>query len=385
LETATVPALAGAGRPGGAQASVLWLEADEYGQLAQTDTHYVLFYPLRYHGGFNVDVKRGANMESIQTVAVAPVVPDKDIQLIAELKNVLAVEASHYSSLNLLVIKIPVEKRKEYIRQVKDLLDVLDAPRKQVAIEAKIVEISRDAETQLGVDWTATNSASDFFRSGRGNLDIPGSPSFGTNDFNVRFDTTPSGAHVRLDATLRALEAAAKLNVISEPNMVVEVGQTARILVGERVPVQTKWTGVVGTEQVTTELEPVGVRLFVTPLVVSEDTIRMHVMPQVSLVKEFVTTSTGLQNPIIDTRDAETVVSVQDGEFIKIGGLLSNSKIKNEVKVPLLGDIPFLGFLFKSWRYEDTSQDLIIYITPRIVRGPLIQPGSGAPFLGAGY
>jgi type II secretory pathway component GspD/PulD (secretin) len=379
-----LPAPAGAGAGAEEQPGVLWLEADEYGQLALTDTHYVLFYPLRYHGGFNVNITRGANMESIQTVAVAPVTPDKDIQLIAELKNVLGVEATHYSSLNLLVIKIPVEKRKPYVREVKDLLDVLDAPRKQVAIEAKIVEISRDVETQLGVDWTVTNSGNEFFRSGRGNLDIPGSPRFGTNDFNVKFDTAPSGARVHLDATLRALEAASKLNVISEPNMVVEVGQTARILVGERVPVMTKWTGVVGTEQVTTDLEPIGVRLFVTPLVVSEDTIRLHVMPQVSVVKEFRVTSAGIENPIIDTRDAETVVSVQDGEFIKIGGLLSSNKVKNEVKVPLLGDLPFLGFLFKSWRYDETQQDLIIYITPRIVRGPLIQPGAGAPFLGTG-
>jgi type II secretory pathway component GspD/PulD (secretin) len=377
--------LAGPGRAEGGEKGILWLEADEYGQLALTDTHYVLFYPLRYHGGFNVIVTRGPNMESIQKVDVAPVVPDKDIQLIAELKNVLSVEATHYSSLNLLVIKIPVEKRKEFVRQVKDLLDVLDAPRKQVSIEGKIVEITRDAETQLGVDWTVTNSTNDFFRSGRGNLNIPGSPRFGTNDFNVGFDNGPAGANVRLNATLRALEAASKLNVISEPNMVVEVGQTARILVGERVPVMTKWTGVVGTEQVTTELEPIGVRLFVTPLVVSEDTIRMHVAPQVSVVKEFRVTSTGIENPIVETRDAETVVSVQDGEFIKIGGLLFHSKIKNEVKVPLLGDVPFLGFLFKSWRYQDKNQDLIIYITPRIVRGPLIQPGAGVPFMGAAY
>lgn len=361
--------------------ATLWLGADEYGQLAQTDTDFVLFYPLRYHGGFNVTIKRSGGLESITGVTAEPNTPTK---LIEQLKQVLDVSAAHYPSLNLLIIKVPLERQRETVEKVKELLDLLDAPRKQVAIDAKIVEVAREVETQLGVDWSVTNTTSDFFRGATGGFNIPGSTRFGVNDFNLQFDTAPAGARLQLAATLRALEAVGKLNVISEPNLVVEVGQTARILVGRRVPIQTKWTGRAGSENITTVLEETGVRLFVTPLVVSEDTIRLHVMPEVSNVLEFRITGTGIENPVIDTRNAETVVSVQDGEFIKIAGLISNDKVKNEVKVPLLGDLPLLGFLFKSWRYETVQRDLIIYVTPRIVRGPLIQPGAGLP-LGAGY
>jgi general secretion pathway protein D len=357
---------------------LLWIESDEYGRLADTGKNFVLFYPLRYHGGFEAQAT-GTAIERVEQVKVSAKAPD---EIVKQLKDVLGVDAVPYSSLNLLVIKM--EREREELQKVKELLDVLDAPRKQVSIEAKIVEISREDEVQLGIDWTLENTRSDFFRGADGSLDIVGSPLFGTRDFNLRFDTAPSGSALQLEATIRALEAMSKLNVISEPTMVVEVGETARILVGQEVPIATKWSGRAGSENVTTQLREVGVRLLVTPLTVSEDTIRLQVWPEVSSVQQFRTTDLGIENPVLDVRNAQTTVSVQDGEFIKIGGLLSNTQAKNEIKVPLLGDIPFLGALFKSWRYDEVQQDLIIYITPRIVRGPLIQPGAGIPFIGVG-
>jgi len=271
------------------------------------------------------------------------------------------------------------------VARVKELLRVLDAPRKQVSIEAKIVEISRELETQLGVDWSVTNTAGDFFRGATGDFDTPGSPRFGLSDFNVHFDSAPAGAHVRLDATIRALEALAKLDVISEPSMVVEVGQTARVLVGQEVPIMTEYKGTAGRQSVTTKMRETGVRLLVTPLTVSEDTIRLQVWAEVSDVQEFRVTGEGVENPVINTRNAQTTVSVSDGEIIKIAGLLVDDTIKTEVKVPILGDIPFLGFFFKNWRYDNVQRDLVIFITPRIIRGPLIEPGAGLPFIGAGH
>ena len=321
----------------------LWIEADEYGQLADTGTDYWLFYPLRYHGGYTATIK-ATSVDKVSSVTVQPVGEDK-LEIIQQLNSVLAPkEVHHYSALNMLLIKLA--RNAQDVAQVKELLDVLDAPRKQVEIQAMIVEASQDQEDQLGVDWSLANTRSDFFRSATANFNIPGSPSFGTSDANVSFDSQPAGAGLRLQATLRALEAVSKLNIISEPTMVVEVGQTAHILVGQEVPILTKWTGRAGSENITTEVKPVGVRLLVTPLTVSEDTIRLQVWPEVSVVAEFRTTAAGMENPVLNVRNATTIVSVQDGEYIKIGGLLSEDTVKTEVKVPILGDIPFLGFFF---------------------------------------
>lgn len=365
--------------------SLLWVKADEYGSLAQTEKEFVLFYPLRHHGGFTATTQ-STDIQRVADLTVEPIAPDK-LELIKQLDNVLGVKATHYSSLNLLVIKVPLVGEGEgtgtqLVGQVKELLDLLDAPRKQVAIEAKIVEISREDEIQLGVDWTVTNARGDF-RSATGDFDISGSSRFGTRDFNVGFDTGPA-AHLRLEATLRALEALAKLEVISEPSMVVEVGQTARILVGQEIPIQAEWKGRPGELGVVTRLKDTGVKLWVSPLTVSDDTIRLQIWAEVSDVQEFRTTAEGIENPVINTRNAETTVSVRDGEIIKIAGLLTKDEVKTEVKIPLLGDIPFLGFFFKSWRYETVERDLLIFITPRIIRGPLIEPDASSLFVGTG-
>lgn len=364
--------------------SLLWVKVDEYGSLAQTDTDFVLFYPLRYHGGFIATTKSTA-IERVADLTVVPIDPKK-FELIEELDNVLGVKATHYSSLNLLVVKVPLVGEGEgtgtqLVGKVKELLDLLDAPRKQVAIEAKIVEIAREDEIQLGVDWSVTHAQGDF-RSATGNFNIPGSLRFGANDFNVAFDTRLA-SHLRLEATLRALEAMAKLEVISEPSMVVEVGQTARVLVGQRIPIQSEWKGRAGSQSITTKLTDTGVKLWVSPLTVSDDTIRLQVWVEVSDVQEYLVTGEGIENPVINTRNAQTTVSVRDGEIIKIAGLLTKDEVKTEVKVPLLGDIPFLGFLFKSWRYDTVERDLLIFITPRIIRGPLIEPDASSLFVGA--
>ncbi len=364
--------------------SLLWVKVDEYGSLAQTDKEFVLFYPLRYHGGFTATT-RSTDIQKVADLTVAPIDPEK-LELIKQLDNVLGVNATHYSSLNLLIIKVPLVGEgggtgTQLVGQVKELLDLLDAPRKQVAIEAKIVEIAREDEIQLGVDWSVTHAEGDV-RSVTGNFNIPGSLRFGTNDFNVAFDTGLD-SHLRLEATLRALEAMAKLEVISEPSMVVEVGQTARVLVGQEIPIQSEWKGRAGSQSITTKLKDTGVRLWVTPLTVSDDTIRLQVWVEVSDVQEFLVTGEGIQNPVINTRNAQTTVSVRDGEIIKIAGLLTKDEVKTEVKVPLLGDIPFVGFVFKSWRYDTVERDLLIFITPRIIRGPLIEPDASSLFVGA--
>jgi len=376
LIPALTPALEAVGEE---PTSPLWVSTDEFGTVAQTEKSFVLFYPLRYHGGFTA-IATESEIERVKALTVKPV-PLNQIELATQLKNVLGVEVTNYSSLNMLVIKVPLVGKGDtlgtrQLEQVKELLRLLDAPRKQVSIEAKIVEISRELETQLGVDWGVANTTGTF-RTATGNFDIPGSTRFGTSDFNVDFDTGPA-SHLRLEATLRALEGTSDLEVISEPSMVVEVGQTARVLVGQEIPLQSEWKGRAGSTSITTKLKEVGVRLLVTPLTVSDDTIRLQVWAEVSDVQEFRVTGEGVEAPVINTRNAQTTVSVRDGEYIKIAGLISKDKVKTEVKVPLLGDIPFLGFFFKNWRYQTVDRDLLIFITPRIIRGPLIQLGGGS-------
>ena len=112
---------------------------------------------------------------------------------------------------------------------------------------------------------------------------------------------------------------------------------------------------------------PVSLVLFLI-LFIGREHVRMKVKPEVSQVTGFVTLEEGAQYPIISTRNAETTVTVRDGETLIVGGLMSTSTIESKTQVPLIGDIPLLGRLFSSTKTTDVKSELVFFITPRILR-----------------
>lgn len=295
----------------------------------------------------------------------------------------------------LLVVSDVAEK----VELIQALVKELDVQPKQVLISANVVEVNRDKLKDLGVSWgtgaegaeTSDISSTDPWGSSvefRGNF-LSGQVSPG--NFNPSSDLSggfpfDGGATFmfrkvggsEFQVILHALEEKADANVLSAPKLLTLDNREATILVGNKFPILK--TDITGTEvaQVTTSLdyyENIGIQLSVVPQIHEQKYINMIVHPVVSDSNQTVTArGTGgevlAEYPIIDTRETETEILIADGQTIAIGGLLKNLETKNVASVPVLGDIPLLGALFRRTTRDVQTVDLIIFLSAAIVPEP---------------
>jgi general secretion pathway protein D len=188
--------------------------------------------------------------------------------------------------------------------------------------------------------------------------------------------TSPAGLYQVLGSdfqvTLRALAEAGKLEVLSRPSILARNNQQASITVGQSVPIPAS-SQIGANGQISTQVQyrDVGIILRVTPFITAEGLVEMIVAPEIStLTAQTVAINETLRSPVIATRYAETVVVTPHGQTVVIGGLMENNKTKTDRKIPLLGDIPLLGALFKRKITEDTKTELVIFLTPYVVADP---------------
>ena len=173
--------------------------------------------------------------------------------------------------------------------------------------------------------------------------------------------------------TLRAIAQAGKAKVLSKPSILARNNQPATIFVGQQYPIinGTRYDNF-GNVLNTFNYQPVGVQLKVTPFITADGLVEMIVSPQISAVSA--TTSVQISANVtvqaIDERSADTVAVTADGQTVIIGGLLQDAKSKNETKIPLLGDIPVLGNLFKRQQTSTAKTELLIFLTPYVVQNP---------------
>lgn len=181
-----------------------------------------------------------------------------------------------------------------------------------------------------------------------------------------------------LDVVLEALEANSLADVQSSPKLVVRNGGVAAISTLTQVPFPKAKISQLGTEVATDiEFKPVGVKMNIIPMIAGTDSVILQVYADVSAVTGFAATEP-VSTPITSTRTAVTTVYLRDGYTLVIGGLKSQTKFETETKVPLLGDIPILGFLFRSTSTSHNETTLEFHITPRIVTD------RGAPSISSG-
>ena len=179
---------------------------------------------------------------------------------------------------------------------------------------------------------------------------------------------------VSADVTFQILAEEGLIKLVSSPRITVAAGQTGYLLAGQELPVQTS-SIVNNTLQIGTQYKPVGVQLYITPQVVGGDRVKLHTISIVSAVSGFVPLPniTGghskemLVNPVIDSREAETAVTIGDGDTLVISGLRMMRSITRQSKIPLLGDIPVVGYLFKNERSQQQLTDLYFFVTPTLL------------------
>ncbi|MFQ5346585.1 MAG: type II and III secretion system protein family protein [Rhodothalassiaceae bacterium] len=245
----------------------------------------------------------------------------------------------------------------------------------QVNLRVKFAEVSRSTLKQLGVNWESLfdiGDASIGLFTGRDVVQQVLDPVTGLpiNEFirapdadSILFNGTTS--NVSLNAVLDALETEGLVSVLAEPNLTAVSGQTATFLAGGEFPVPVPQD--VG--QIGIQFKEFGVRLAFTPIVESADKISLRVAPEVSQLSSVGSVQVqGISVPSLSTRRVETTVEIGSGQSFAIAGLLQNELGQDVRKLPILGDLPIIGALFRSDAFRNNETELVVVTTPYIVR-----------------
>jgi type II secretion system protein D len=252
-----------------------------------------------------------------------------------------------------------------YFDKIADMIKELDQPPPQVLIQVLLAEVTLDDSTDLGIDWNYQKTV--------GKYSVSAGSSMGTQAAIAQsggFNVSVTGGDISF--FLQALQNTDKLQIISRPQILASDNQLASISVGQSVPFITdSETTDVGSQLNTITYKDVGIILNVTPRINPDGFVLLQVAPEVSSIStSTVTISSGITAPIIDSIKAQTTVTVQDGHTIVMGGLITTKDEKTEKKVPVLGDIPLLGCLFKYTTVEKQRTELLIIMTPTVLRSP---------------
>ena len=290
------------------------------------------------------------------------------------------------------------------IERIEKILQQVDIIPKQILIEARVMEVNRDLLRDLGLEvgtgtGSTTTSSSQGFVQGTnsrtfsqqsvnkdssGGIDVSNAGGCLLNQVITPANFIPEATGLsaanaglallfrqlrgtQVEVMVRALEEDVHTNTLSAPHILTLSGQEARILIGEKFPILN--TQVSGTDSTTTTTtleyyQDIGIELYVVPQISGDKFVDMIIHPVVSSRTGTVGDN---QYPILDVREAETQVVMENGETVVIGGLLKDVKTKSVVGIPFLGKIPLLGHLFSRTTVDDGKVDLLIFLTAHII------------------
>ena len=259
---------------------------------------------------------------------------------------------------------------------IRAVIDMLDVRRAQVFVEALIAEVSADKEADLGVQWQGGGATSN------GDL-VAGGTNFGGSGINIlpigasiadaKPPTLNTGFNVgvlrgaNLGLLARAMQSDSDANILSTPNIMMLDNEEAKIVIGKNVPFITgSQQGTVANPNPfqTIERKDVGLTLKIKAQISEGGTVKMVIAQEVSDVID-TSNSAGV---ITNKRSLDTTVLVEDGQTLVLGGLIQDKVTKGEFKVPLLGDIPILGWLFRYETRKSNKTNLIVFIRPVVLR-----------------
>ncbi|CAG1015468.1 partial Secretin GspD 2, partial [Burkholderiaceae bacterium] len=292
-------------------------------------------------------------------------------------------------STNSLIITAP----EPMYRQLRAMIDQLDSRRAQIYIESMIVEVSGDNAADFGFQWQGISG-----KKGDSNI-VAGGTSFGDGSSNIidlsvaaaggratagpALLNMPNGFNIGvlknlgnglygLSAIARVLQSQTNTNIVSTPNLITLDNEEAKIIVGSNVPFITGQFTNTGTATTnpfqTIERKDVGITLRIKPQVGEGGTVRMQIFQESSSLSEKVAPGTSNAGPSTDKRSIESTVVVDDGQIIVLGGLIEDRFTERKSKVPLLGDLPGVGALFRSESRTKTRTNLMVFLRPVVMR-----------------
>ena len=256
---------------------------------------------------------------------------------------------------------------------IAEIIEKLDIVREQVLVEMLIMEVSEESLEEIGIDWATVDEA------------VSGSVRFfGATNFGPRVDFASgnleglaigawkkSGSSTSIGSILTALKKQTGVNILSTPHIMTSNHNKAKIIVGENIPyvVESRITEtdpITPTVIDTFEYKDVGISLEITPHISQDGFVRLEIDSEFTKLIQGVT-GTSVNTPTTAKRQAQTVVSMKSGSTVVIGGLIRDDKTTVEKKIPLIGDLPLIGGLFRYHKDQIQKTNLLIFITPYVM------------------
>ena len=281
---------------------------------------------------------------------------------------------------NALIITAP----EAVFNNLRRVIEMLDKRRAQVFVEALIVELTSDRASEFGIQWQEVSKghALGGTNFGNGGANIIGliqnaataktTGSLGIPPgLNIGLATGPNSRIPNLGVLARALETDANANILSTPNLLTLDNEEAKIVIGSNVPFITGQYAQTGNTATATPFQTydrkdVGLTLKIRPQISEGGIVRLQIFQEASSIQEG--TISNASGPITNKRSIESAVLVDDGGIVVIGGLIEDNFGMGEDKVPLLGDIPVLGNLFRYQTRKRTKTNLMVFLRPTIIR-----------------
>lgn len=271
------------------------------------------------------------------------------------------------------------------IDKVRELVAALDVPVRQVMIESRIVVANDNFTRNLGAKLTANRVGAPTSTTGfddKGTINNTGGSLTFMNSLVDLAAATPQGrlgaTILRAGGTLLDLELSAgqlegESEILSNPRLLTSDGTKAVIKQGTQIPYQVTQAAGSGSSGGTTTIKwkDAVLMLEVTPHIAPDDNVVLELKITKDSVGDIFTSTNGNQNPVIDTKEVQTNVQVADGDTVVLGGVYEDERNKNTDKIPWLSDIPGLGYLFQRKADVQKKRELLVFITPKIVRQAL--------------
>ncbi len=259
--------------------------------------------------------------------------------------------------------------------QVLDMINQLDLPPPQVMIQVLVAEVTLDDRFELGMEF----ALQDLLFSTNATTNANGIVEGDNFDTTIGTDVGAQGSGSGISFTVtgedfnflfHALQTEGRVEVLSRPSIMVRDNQEANIKIGDKIPTVSDIVVTSGIAQPTVTYVDVGILLTVTPIINPDGFVNLEISPEISSLGPSINIGNGVSLPSINQRKAETSVTVKDGETIIIGGLITNTVSDSETKVPILGDIPYVGNAFRATVKQNHKTELLIVVTPHVVLDP---------------
>jgi pilus assembly protein CpaC len=258
----------------------------------------------------------------------------------------------------------------------------------KIELRVQLAEVNHTKAREMGLDYAVESDRADDDVAGGlfpGDVSTPrfplalfgGEPVEGA-DGALRWIHLGAASSLELSTMIRAMKEKGVIRVLAQPNVVAASGEKANFLSGGEIPVPVASSGTTGGSTVTIEWKEFGVKVDFVPTIVDEGVINLKVSPEVSSL-DFGNgiELSGFRIPALRTRRANTTVELRDRETLVIGGLMMEEESRYESRIPVLGDIPLLGHLFRSTRSQKTVNELLLVVSPHVVRA--IPEGTRVP------